>query len=477
MPTDTAQSIKQPAGQTAGVTTVRGLRTYTHDLVAAGTLPAGGMKPPTKNEPQSKNSTTPHIPTYAPQKSPAPITLSPQTPREIPVPRKKDRAVPPPITAPIKTPVATVPKPPKIPVSPKPPVAPVSKSPKQNTLPKQKPTAETKQPLPPTPLAHHAPKEKKREDAKTVAKPIKKIVATQQPVQQTKPAEKEKEKEKEKPPVVLSITDKLRKEIKGIETKKADFEKKLSAALEEKKRRENAVHRFSNEKVEIANRLKPIVEHENIIETEVEAIETKEEAAATTNPAERRKIEQERWRVEDERRKIEEERWEIEQEFKKASEQLDDNNIALQKAVALKHSLETQIAQFEKEIARKGFEIELDSVSKRKDELETQWLILMQEKERLEGALEPVVEHEQHMRAQKREADKHERATTNPAERRKIEQERWRIEGERRKIEEERWGIEVRIKNEVEKMEQLRPTYQAAMKKSEELEREIARLK
>ncbi|OIO32947.1 MAG: hypothetical protein COZ49_03575 [Candidatus Yonathbacteria bacterium CG_4_10_14_3_um_filter_47_65] len=426
MPADLTQKINTAIEPAGGVSAIKGLRTYARDLKnASGGTPSGAQ--PTKI---ANDTTELIVPTYAPPK-PRPQTLT----------QNRDHITLPDMIA-LKPTVS-------MPIKPKP--TPVS----MPTL---------KQASTPNVIKKSADGIKKM-PAITPASVQTASIKTHREERDLQPQREEKK---------LTEPEKLKGEIEELEATRKEAAGQLENTMGEKSRLESVVKKLSEEKTGIVGRLNVIVEREKDVESKVE--KTEEQEAGIKTPDERKRVQLERRKIEDERRKIEEERWSIEEELKQLTESLEENNIALQKTIAQKNTLETLIARTEKDTTRKKLEIELIIVSKKKAELEEQWLRLMEGKEQLDAKLRPVVESEVKVKAQKRDADKRERATALPGERRKIEEERWITEGERRKIEEERWGIEGEIKEELEKMADLRPAYQDATKKEKELMEMIAKL-
>jgi hypothetical protein len=151
--------------------------------------------------------------------------------------------------------------------------------------------------------------------------------------------------------------DQLKKEKTAILNRKKEEEllKEKTGLREESAKwqtEETAMAAKENElaikKNELENELAEVVQEENITEDVIREMTRKEREA--TNIKEQRKIEKERWKVEDDRKGLEKKRWQAEEEMKEISSSLNEIKSQHQEILNKKNSIESRIKEINQEL-------------------------------------------------------------------------------------------------------------------------------
>lgn len=188
-------------------------------------------------------------------------------------------------------------------------------------------------------------------------------------------------------------------------------------------------------------------QNEQNIENNKKIIEEKE--AGVVTPQEKRKIEEERWAIEQMRQVAEKERWGIEKDIESCQNELAKNNADYQQILNQEKDVQKQkndISKTEERIKMNEEKISLEKevidfaekdkfkISEKNDLISKQNLI--------KNDLEKVKTAENDIELKIKQAEEREALAPNPQEKRKIEEGRWQLEQQRAELEKNRWAKE-----------------------------------
>jgi len=235
-------------------------------------------------------------------------------------------------------------------------------------------------------------------------------------------------------------------EIERLEEEKNEYKKDLINLREKIKPLEGETIHLSVEIERIREtELQPILEREERIEREKNINEEKEK---TASPIEKTEIEKQRWKIEKIRKEIEELRWKVEEKIEERIQKMKEIDIKLKEMAIEEESIKSEIERLTER--RKGLEIrknrnilqsELDKIIKERKKVELDLEELLIQKDQNDKVLDEILASERALEEEIEVLEKKEAAATW-AEKRELEQKRWKVEEKREKTESEKWKVE-----------------------------------
>ncbi|MBU3942449.1 hypothetical protein KKA24_00530 [Patescibacteria group bacterium] len=290
----------------------------------------------------------------------------------------------------------------------------------------------------------------------TVQKPLtnvpeKKKVVSSPPMITPKPAEPTKEDLLEKISEFQKERGKIAEGLKTILEKKQPIEFEKNSTLAELNR--------------VKKSFQAIVLKEQEIENSQKDLEEKEILAQTLK--DRKKIEKERWVIEEKRRGIEQQRWPWDQKIKTLDEKVKEVEEKALDLSSSKVSLENKIEEINKQEERVQKEIRKIELKEELEKIKIVKINIEKEKEEVvlklkevDVQLQTILAKEKDIEEDKAEIESKESEETDLIKKRELEKQRWEMDEKRRqvetikwKIDEEKSGIEIRIKKIEERME------------------------
>ncbi len=281
--------------------------------------------------------------------------------------------------------------------------------------------------------------------------------------------------ESPKVPTVETKKDLLEK-ISEFKKERAKIAEGLKIILEKKQPIEFEKNSVLAELNKVKKSFQTIILKEQEIENSQKDLEEKEILAQTLN--ERKKIEKERWVIEEKRRVIEQQRWPWDGKVKILDEKLKEVE---EKALDLSSSevlLENKIEEInrqeeevQKEIRKIELKEELEKIKIVKINIEKEKEEAMLKLKELGVQLQATLEKEKDIEEDKAKIELKESEETDLIKKRELEQQRWNMGEKRRqvetvkwKIDEEKSGVEIRIKKIEERIELVSEKEKSLMK-------------
>ena len=267
------------------------------------------------------------------------------------------------------------------------------------------------------------------------------------------------------PPPVPKIPEKTKQDLleKKEVLKKERFEigRKFRELTKSKEPLEEKRILLSKEIDQVKKDFQPITINEKRIEQEQEVLEEKEAMAKT--PEQRRKIEKERWSIEEKRRELEKKRWPWDDKVKKFNteiNELDDqlSQIELEEKglIASQGKINEKGTLIDLQLEKIDLEEEFNKVKALEDSFDEDKIKLDQEINKNRLNLDGILIKEEKIEQKKKVIEQEEKTIKEIDKKRELEKERWEIDENRRKIEAKRWETEEekqKLESQAERLE------------------------
>ncbi len=255
---------------------------------------------------------------------------------------------------------------------------------------------------------------------------------------------------------------------KAEEQRLINVNKEIEDLIPKKEALDGEKEQFLTEVKNFETQLKPILEEENIIENKILEIEELEKIT----PLEKKKpIEKRRWETTTRRRELEKAKWTIQEKIEKVKEQIkglelkygeilrNEEGLKKERDKILQKKEEKRLTQEKSRLKNELAQLieEEKTIENKKNELTVQ-------KNKIEDGLEEILAEEQTTEEMIRNIERKEKESLSPAEQKKIEKSRWKIEDDRKALEDKRW-----------KLEQEEKDFSIELRKTEKEKQEILR--
>ncbi|MFH1656478.1 MAG: peptidoglycan-binding protein [Candidatus Nealsonbacteria bacterium] len=267
----------------------------------------------------------------------------------------------------------------------------------------------------------------------------------------------------------------------SIRNEKIEINKKIEILMNEKEPLEAPEKELLREIRDIEKACDVISQREKRTKEEKRIIEEKEVLADT--PREKKKIEEERWGIEEKIRDLEKKRWPWDEKIKEVQNQIEEiksQYVGIELKEKELRSKEKEILvreeKIELEIKKIDSQEKLEEIEELKNDLEIERNELFAELNETKKELEEVLLGEKGAEEDQKLIEEEERLTKDIEEKRKLEKERWEIEEKRRNIESKKWEIEEEKERIDLALKRIEKRFQNLLEKASDLIEQIKKI-